>query len=108
MRVLSLMLRGIRRRRIDRDPRQETQRRPGQRDQRIRCDPRAPAAARQAASRRALQRMRWRHEIEEAFVAMRWANTKSITMPVRRVAAGSRGALAGIPGCRYGRITLWK
>ena len=109
MRVLSLMLRGmIRCHRVDRDPWQETQRRPGQRDQGVRCDPRAPAAALRVAFRRPLQRMRWRHEIEEALLAMRWANMKGITMPVERVASDSRRAWAGSPDCRYGRITPWK
>ena len=51
MRVRSLLLRGVvDRRQVHSDPRQETQGWPGQREQRVGCDPRAPAtAARQVA-----------------------------------------------------------
>lgn len=46
MRVRSLLLRGVvDRRQVHPDPRQETQGRPGQREQRVRRDPRAPATA---------------------------------------------------------------
>jgi len=110
MRVPSVVLRGmVGRRQVHPDPRQETQRRPGQREQRIGCDPRAPAtAAQRVASWRALQTMRWRHRIEEN------AHGDAVDQRQEYHYAGSAGlrglirARAGIRRCRYGRITRWK